>query len=91
MALSSSIRLTSPDKLLWPRPPVSKQDLRDYRQYFVDLIAAVKASQAAGQADNSEEMIASVRTALQPKYGTWASFPNGVAANVEGVIRWSKM
>lgn len=30
MALSSSIRLTSPDKLLWPRPPVSKQDLRDY-------------------------------------------------------------
>ncbi|MFN8633742.1 MAG: MBL fold metallo-hydrolase [Chloroflexota bacterium] len=69
----------------------TKQDLRDYRQYFVDLMAAVKASQAAGQADNSEEMIASVRASLQPKYGTWASFPNGVAANVEGVIRWSKM
>ncbi len=26
----SSITLSSPDKLLWPEPPLSKQDLRDY-------------------------------------------------------------
>jgi hypothetical protein len=32
-----------------------------------------------------------VRAALMPKYSTWASFPNGVAANVEGVIQWSKI
>jgi glyoxylase-like metal-dependent hydrolase (beta-lactamase superfamily II) len=69
----------------------TKQDLRDYKQYYVDIKAAVKASQDAGQADNSEEMVAAVRAALMPKYGTWTSFPNGVAANVEGVIRWSKM
>lgn len=69
----------------------AKQDMKDYRQYFLDLQAAVKEAQAAGHADNSEAMIAAVRTALQPKYGAWASFPNGIAGNVEGVIRWSKM
>jgi hypothetical protein len=41
--------------------------------------------------DNSEERLAAVRAALLPKYGTWEIFPNGVAGNVEGVIRWSKM
>jgi len=69
----------------------TKQDLLDYKQYYADLAAAVKASQDAGQADNSEEMVTAVRAALMPKYGTWATFPTGVAANVEGVIRWSKM
>jgi hypothetical protein len=69
----------------------TRQDLRDYRQYFVDLQAAVQEAQAAGHADNSEPMLTAVRAALMPKYGTWASFPNGVAGNVEGVLRWSKM
>jgi glyoxylase-like metal-dependent hydrolase (beta-lactamase superfamily II) len=69
----------------------TRQDLRDYRQYFLDLQAAVKDAQQAGHADNSEQMVAAVRDALMPKYGTWASFPNGIAGNVEGVLRWSKM
>ena len=55
-----------------------RQDLRDHRQYYIDLMAAVRAAQAAGLADNSEEMMSSVRTALEPRYGTWASFPSGL-------------
>jgi hypothetical protein len=65
-----------------------RQDLRDHRQYYIDLMAAVRQAQAAGLADNSEEMVNSVRTALQPSYGSWASFPGGVAGNVTGVLRW---
>ncbi|MFN0074384.1 MAG: MBL fold metallo-hydrolase [Chloroflexota bacterium] len=66
----------------------NRQDLADHRQYYIDLMAAVKEAQAAGLADNSEEMISSVRTALQPKYGTWSNFPNGLAGNITGVLRW---
>jgi hypothetical protein len=69
----------------------TKQDMKEYRQYYLDLQAAVKDAQAAGHPENSEEMVAAVRTALQPKYGTWVSFPNGIAGNVEGVIRWAGM
>ena len=65
-----------------------RQDLRDHRQYYTDLMAAVRAAQAAGLADNSEEMVSSVRTTLDPRYGTWASFPSGLAGNVAGVLRW---
>jgi len=33
-------------------------------------------------------MVSSVRTTLEPRYGTWASFPSGLAGNVAGVLRW---
>ncbi len=66
----------------------NRQDLADHRQYYIDLMAAVREAQAAGLADNSEEMVNSVRTALQPTYGTWASFPGGLAGNITGVLRW---
>jgi glyoxylase-like metal-dependent hydrolase (beta-lactamase superfamily II) len=69
----------------------SRQDLRDHRQYFVDLMEAVRQARAAGHADNSEEMVAAVRTALEPRYGTWANFPNGLAGNIRGVLRWWSM
>jgi glyoxylase-like metal-dependent hydrolase (beta-lactamase superfamily II) len=83
------------DALLWghgagPILVGTKQDLLDHRQYYVDLMEAVRAARAAGHADNSEAMVGAVRTALAPKYSTWGGFPNGVAGNVAGVVRWSQ-
>jgi tetrahydromethanopterin S-methyltransferase subunit B len=52
---------------------------------------AVREARVAGQADNSEEMVATVRTSLEPRYGTWANFPNGLASNISGVLRWWNM
>ena len=67
----------------------TRQDLRDHRQYYVDLMAAVQAARAAGHADNSEEMVAAVRTALEPQYGSWTNFQSQLAENVRGAVRWS--
>jgi len=67
----------------------SRQDLRDHGQYYLDLAAAVRDAQAAGHADNSEEMVAAVRVALAPQYATWVNFQNGLAGNIKGVVRWS--
>jgi glyoxylase-like metal-dependent hydrolase (beta-lactamase superfamily II) len=69
----------------------SRQDLQDHRQYFLDLMAAVREARSAGHADNSDEMVAAVRTALTPQYGSWARFPNGLAGNISGVLRWWSM
>ena len=55
----------------------------------LDLVTAVADARAAGHADNSEAMVAAVRTALAPQYGTWTNFQNGLAGNVEGAVRWS--
>jgi hypothetical protein len=66
----------------------NRQDLADHRQYYIDLMAAVKDAQSAGLADDSEEMVNAVRAALQPKYGTWNNFQNGLAGNITGVLRW---
>ncbi|MFN8523517.1 MAG: MBL fold metallo-hydrolase [Chloroflexota bacterium] len=73
-----------------PQPNVigTRQDMRDHRQYLLDLPAAVRAARAAGHADNSEEMVAAVRAELAPKYGTWTNFQNGLANNVKGMVRW---
>ena len=57
-------------------------------KYYVDLTSAIREARAAGQADNSEAMLATVRDALAGKYGTWANFPNGLGGNVSGAIRW---
>jgi glyoxylase-like metal-dependent hydrolase (beta-lactamase superfamily II) len=83
------------DALLWghgagPILVETKQDLLDHRQYYIDLMEAVRAARAAGHPDNSEAMVGAVRTALAPKYSTWGNFPNGVAGNVAGVVRWSQ-
>ncbi|MCC7372913.1 MAG: MBL fold metallo-hydrolase [Chloroflexi bacterium] len=69
----------------------TRQDLQDHRQYYLDLMAAIRDARAAGHADNSEAMIAAVRTALTPRYGSWANFQNGLAANISGVVRWWSM
>jgi hypothetical protein len=54
-------------------------------------MAAVREARSAGHADNSDEMVAAVRTALTPQYGSWANFPNGLAGNISGVLRWWSM
>jgi hypothetical protein len=83
------------DALLWghgagPILVGTKQDPLDHRQYYIDLMEAVSAARAAGHPDNSEAMVGAVRTALAPKYSTWGNFPNGLAGNVAGVVRWSQ-
>lgn len=35
---ASAVKLTSPDKLLWPKPPISKADLRDYYEAAADRL-----------------------------------------------------
>lgn len=69
----------------------TRQDLRDHRQYYLDLDAAVQDARTAGHPDNSEAMIAAVRAALEPKYGSWTNFQNGLADNISGAVRWSSM
>src|SRR5688572_29166969 len=69
----------------------SRQDLRDYQQLLLDMMAAIRESQAAGHADNSPEMVAAVQAALAPKYGSWSNFPNGLANNIKGILRWWSM
>jgi hypothetical protein len=67
----------------------TRQDIEDHRQYYLDLVKAVEDARAAGHADNSEEMVAAVRAALAPQYGSWTNFQNGLAGNIRGVVRWS--
>jgi glyoxylase-like metal-dependent hydrolase (beta-lactamase superfamily II) len=67
----------------------SRQDLRDHRQYYLDLDAAVKDARGAGHADNSEAMIGAVRAALEPKYGTWTNFQTTLPENISGAVRWA--
>ena len=67
----------------------TRQDLRDHRQYYLDLDQAVRDAKAAGHADNSEAMIAAVRAALEPKYGTWGGFQAAtLTENISGAVRW---
>ena len=69
----------------------NRQDLRDYRQLLLDMMAAIRESQAAGHAENSPEMVAAVQEALAPKYSSWSNFPNGLANNIKGILRWWSM
>jgi len=66
----------------------TRDDFRQHRQYYADLISAIREARAAGQADNSEGMLAAVRDALAGKYAGWGNFPAGLGANVSGAIRW---
>jgi glyoxylase-like metal-dependent hydrolase (beta-lactamase superfamily II) len=74
-----------------PPLPGTKADVGEMRQYFVDLIAAVRAAQEQGLADNSPEMVEVVRTALEPDYGSWGMFEEWLPLNIEGLLRiWSE-
>ena len=66
----------------------TRDDARQYREHLHDLMAAIRAGRQAGLEDNSDEMVAAVRTDLEPAYSTWRDFDRGLAANIRGVIRW---
>jgi hypothetical protein len=38
-------------------------------------------------ADDSPEMVDAVVAELRPRYGSWGNFPNGVTANIRGIVR----
>jgi hypothetical protein len=63
------------DLLVAGHGPLGSMDtVRETRAFVEDLIAAVRAAQAAGLADDSDEMHAAVRAALTPRYGDWRGF-----------------
>ena len=68
----------------------TKDTVRDVRNYFIDLIGAIRAARSRGLADNSAEMVASVRTALAPLYQTWDNFGPYLPENIQGVIRMAR-
>jgi glyoxylase-like metal-dependent hydrolase (beta-lactamase superfamily II) len=74
-----------------PPLPGTKANVTAVRQYLEDLMAAVRAAQDQGLADNSPEMIEAVRTELEPTYGTWGMFTEWLPLNVEGLLRiWAE-
>src|SRR5262245_1191597 len=81
------------DTLVWghgggPTLLGTRDDLRAHRAYYGDLVAAVSKARAAGAPDASEAMTELVRAELAPTYGSWQNFPNGLAANIAGALRW---
>jgi glyoxylase-like metal-dependent hydrolase (beta-lactamase superfamily II) len=71
-------------------PLGAKDHVRQMREYFEDLLAAIRAAREQGLPDNSDAMVASVRAALAPRYGSWASFGPYLPENIQGVIQsWS--
>ena len=65
----------------------TRADAREYAQLISDMVASVRAARAAGLADESPEMLAAVTADLQPTYGSYSNFPNGLTANIRGVLR----
>lgn len=74
-----------------PAATGTREEAGHYRQYLQNLTTAIRTARAAGRADNSDEMVVAVRAELAPRYGTWAGFSTGLAANIRGVIRWWSM
>src|SRR4051794_32531970 len=80
------------DALVWghgagPTLLGSREDLRQHRAHYGDLLAAVRNARVAGAPDASEAMTELVRAELAPTYGAWQNFPNGLAANITGALR----
>jgi glyoxylase-like metal-dependent hydrolase (beta-lactamase superfamily II) len=81
------------DTLVPGHPPLpgTKADVSEMRNYLQDLMAAVRAAQDEGLADNSPEMIEAVRTELEPAYGSWGMFAEWLPLNIEGLLRiWAE-
>jgi glyoxylase-like metal-dependent hydrolase (beta-lactamase superfamily II) len=66
----------------------TRTDLREQRQYLLDLSDAIETARAAGHADASPEMLSATRALMEPKYGAWRRFDQFFNANVEGMIGW---
>jgi len=77
------------DVLVCGHGPVGNMDtVRQLRGYLQDLLVAVRAARAQGLADGSDEMVAAVRAALAPQYGTWEGFEGRrLGFNIQAVIR----
>ena len=58
----------------------SRQDVREQRQYYLDLGNAV--ARAKGDPD-------AARALLEPQYGGWRRFEQMVNDNIEGYLSWS--
>jgi glyoxylase-like metal-dependent hydrolase (beta-lactamase superfamily II) len=71
-----------------PQMVGTKEDVQQARQYYLDLSDAIGAARSAGKADNSQEMVDSVRSGLTAKYGLWRRFDEFLHLNIEGMIRW---
>ena len=72
-------------------PLGTRDTVREVREYTEDLVAAIRAARAQGLPDNSEAMVAAVRAALAPRYGSWAQFDAWLPLNIQGVIRnWAQ-
>jgi glyoxylase-like metal-dependent hydrolase (beta-lactamase superfamily II) len=72
--------------------PGTKANVREVRDYILDLQTAIRAARAKGLADNSDEMGAAVRADLMPKYGSWGAFEMFLPLNIQGVIRiWGEV
>jgi glyoxylase-like metal-dependent hydrolase (beta-lactamase superfamily II) len=81
------------DTLVPGHPPLpgTKANVAEVRQYLEDLIAAVRAAQDQGLADNSPEMVEAVRAELEPSYGDWGMFAEWLPLNIEGLLRiWAE-
>jgi glyoxylase-like metal-dependent hydrolase (beta-lactamase superfamily II) len=74
-----------------PPLPGTKANVTEVREYLEDLMAAVRAAQDQGLADNSPEMVEAVRTELEPAYGSWGMFAEWLPLNIEGLLRiWAE-
>jgi glyoxylase-like metal-dependent hydrolase (beta-lactamase superfamily II) len=74
-----------------PPLPGTKENVTEVREYLEDLMAAVRAAQDQGLADNSPEMIEAVRAELEPAYGSWGMFAEWLPLNIEGLLRiWAE-
>ena len=66
----------------------TRDDLREGRQYLLDLSDAIEEARKSGHADASPEMVVAAQALMEPKYGAWRRFEQFFANNVEGLIGW---
>ncbi|MBV9578945.1 MAG: hypothetical protein JO057_10170 [Chloroflexi bacterium] len=59
----------------------TRQDVREQRQYYLDLGEAV--ARAGGDLE-------AARALLEPKYGRWQRFEQMVNDNIQGYLDWTK-
>jgi len=71
-----------------PQMGGTRGDVLEQRQYYLDLTEALASARAAGLADDSPELTAATRAALEPRYGSWRRFDEFLPLNIAGMIRW---
>lgn len=64
-----------------------KRLVLELRDYWLELMGAVRDAQVAGFAGNLPETVAFVRERLAPRYSSWGSFEEYLPLNIDGLIR----